>query len=538
MRRLTTPMLLLVALVMGCAAGDYGAPFIGCRSDDECGDNKVCFPDGCGDPGKNIVVEVVPNPKGGLYAQDFRVDDLRGQQNIELFDPATIQGQVRVQGALSSSSYSSSITLRMTGESLLIPGVVRRHESTLVPVDGVYSLPVASGRYAVTLLAADTQQPPLFGNRDVQPGSAVSLDFTLADPSKLVRLTGTVVGSNGKSLGIDLDVQALDSALRPLSQRVPVDRGSGVFTLALPPSATPGDTVVLQVLPTSADALVPQQLFTVVDPLQGLQESLSMGDYGDPVRFQGKVVDPDGKPVPQATVYLAGKVGGGGQYRSQKVLTSDDGSFDLLTLPSASDSAMTLSVIPPASSHAGYTQKYVTVPRVSVTKTPDVVCLERMKVHGTLLRPSGSVPAAGVRVVAEPIEELPGWPRPAFTFEASRLTDDQGQFEITLDPGRYRFDFIPTEDLPRVSRIVTVRPLGDVASEEPPLELSTFTLSKGRRVTGQVGFSGGKLAQTTASYASIRFFRVVDVEGKKTALLLAQTLTDQSGTYSATMPTR
>ncbi|MFL5352594.1 carboxypeptidase-like regulatory domain-containing protein [Archangium sp.] len=537
MRRLATSML-LAALVTGCAAGDSGDTFLGCRSDDECGDNKVCFPDGCGDPGKNIVVEVVPNPKGGLYAQDFRVDDLRSQQNIELFDPATIQGQVLVQGTTTSSSYTSSITLRMTGESLLIPGVVRRHESTLVPMDGAYSLPVASGRYAVTLLAADAQQPPLFNNRDVQPGGMVSLDFTLADPSRLVRLSGGVVGPSGMPLDVDLEVQALDAALRPLSQRVPVTRATGQFNLALPPSAALGDAVVLQVLPTSADALVPQKLFTVADPLQGLQAPLSMGDYGDPVRLQGRVLGQDGKPVPQATVYLVGKVGGSGQYRSQKVLTTADGSFELLTLPSAPDSAMTLSVIPPASSHAGYTQKFVTVPRASVTRTPDVVCLERMKVRGTLQRPSGSVPAAGVKVVAEPIEELPGWPRPAFSFDAPRLTDDQGQFEITLDPGRYRFDFIPTEDLPRVSRIVTVRPQEDGASMDLPLELSAFTLSKGRHVTGEVGFSGGRLAQTTAPYASIRFFRVVDVEGKKTALLLAQTLTDQNGTYSTTMPTR
>lgn len=537
MRRLAT-CVLLAALATGCAAGDFGDTF-GCLSDDECGDNKVCFPDGCGDPGRNIVVEVVPNPKGGLYAQDFRVDDLRSQQNIELFDPAMLQGQVRMQGATSTSSYTSSVTLRMTGESLLIPGVVRRHESTLVPADGTYSLPVASGRYTVTLFAADAQQPPLSTNRDVQPGSEVSLDFTLADPTRLVRLAGFVVGPSGEPLSVDLEVQALDAALRPLSQRVPVTRTTGAFTLALPPSAALWDAVVLQVLPTAADALVPQKLFTVADPLQGLAGKLSMGDYGDPVRFQGHVLDKDGKPVPQATVYLEGKVGGGGQYRSQKVLTTTDGSFELRTLPSASDSSvMMLSVIPPAGSNAGYTQKYVTVPRASVTLIPDVVCQERMKVRGTLQRPSGSVPAAGVKVVAEPIEDLEGWPRPAFSFEAPRLTDEEGRFELSLDPGRYRFDFIPTEDLPRVSRIVTVRPQGEGATAEMTLELSTFTLSKGRRVTGQVGFSGGKMAQPIAPYASIRFFRVVDVEGKKSALLLTQTLTDQSGAYSTTLPTR
>ncbi|WP_158501515.1 carboxypeptidase regulatory-like domain-containing protein [Vitiosangium sp. GDMCC 1.1324] len=538
MRKPITSLLLLTALATGCGSFDMEPP-ISCRSDDECGDEKVCFIDGCGDPGKNIVVEVVPNPKGGQFAQDFQVDDLRSQQNIELFDPATLQGQVRVEGTSSNSSYSAPITLRMTGESLLIPGVVRRHESTLVPQDGSYTLPVASGRYNVTLLATDPELPPLSSSRDVQPGHAVTLDFVLPDTTELVRLSGTVVGQDGKPLDVGLEVQAQDENQRALSQRVPVDRRTGTFILALPPSAAQRAMLLLQVLPTSADALVPQKLFTVVNPRKGLQEPLSMGDYGEPVRFQGSVLDQRGNPVPQATVYLSGMVGGGGQYRSQKALTNDEGFFELLTLPSSSDSKMTLSVIPPASSNAGYTLKYVNVPRVSVTRTPDVVCQERRKLQGLVQRPSGSQPAAGVRVVAEPIEELPGLPRPAFSFEAAHLTDDTGLFALALDPGRYRLDFIPTEDLPRVSRIVTVRPAE--ATDDPSgttLELSTFTLSKGRRVTGQAGFSGGKVVQPLVPYASIRFFRVVDVEGKRTALLLAQTLTDQNGNYSATMPTR
>jgi hypothetical protein len=36
----------------------------------------------------------------------------------------------------------------------------------------------------------------------------------------------------------------------------------------------------------------------------------------------------------------------------------------------------------------------------------------------------------------------------------------------------------------------------------------------------------------------VRFFRVVNVEGKPWSLLLAQTLTDQNGTYSTSLPTR
>ncbi|QRK06832.1 carboxypeptidase regulatory-like domain-containing protein [Archangium violaceum] len=531
-----TTSVLLAALVTGCAGGYDNDTFIGCRSDSECDEDEVCFIDGCGNPGKDIVVEVVPNPKAGQHAQDFRVDDLRSQQNIELLDPASLQGQVLVQGTSSTSGYPASVTLRMTGESLLIPGVMRYHESTFVPQNGGYSLPVASGRYSVTLLATNSEQPPLTSTRDVQPGRAVSLDFLLPDTSRLVRLSGKVVDQKGNPMDVDMEVQALDDQLRPLSQRVLATRLAGMFTLALPPAAALRDTVILQVLPTSAASLVPQKLFTV-SPRPDLQQTLSMGDYGEPVRFQGRVLDRAGQPVPQATVYLAGGVGGGGQYRSQTVLTDDKGDFELLTLPSGSSSSMTLSVIPPSGSSAGYTQRYVSVPRVSVTQTPDVVCQERMKVRGSLLKPSDSRPAAGVRVVAEPIEALPGWPRPAVSVEAPRPTDENGNFELALDPGRYRFDFIPTEDLPIVSRIVLVRPEEDALSTGT-LELTPFTLSKGRRVTGRISFNGERLARSSAPYASIRFFRVVEVEGKPSPLLLAQTLTDQNGNYSTTLPAR
>jgi hypothetical protein len=528
MSRFSATVLMLAAFVLGCAASSPDS--IGCRSDSECGDTQVCFPEGCGDPGRNIVVEVVPNPKGGLYAQDFRVDDLRSEHNLKLFDPSTLQGQVRVETESSSSaSYTAPVTLRMTGESLLIPGVVRRHETTFTPEDGGYSLPVGVGNYSITLIATNTELPPLFDSRVVWPGRAETLDFLLPASTALLRLSGKVVRHDGLPMDVDLEIQALDETLRPLSQRVPVTRATGEFSLALPPSAAWLSNVNLQVLPTAADALVPQKLFNV-DPRESLPASLSMGDYGAPVKVSGRVWGPDQKPVPQATVYLQGKVGGGGEYRSRKVLTDEGGFFELLSLPSSGDSAMKLYIVPPPGSLAGLTLKPVSVARASTVALADVTCAERVKVRGTLLMPNDSLPAVGAKVEAEPTGEVLGWPRPALRAEALRTTDESGRFELWLDPGQYRFDFLPTEGLPRVSRIVSVLP-GD-------MELSPFTLSKGRRITGLVSISGAKLTEPAVPYASVRFFRVVHVEGKPSALLLSQTLTDQSGNYSTTVPAR
>jgi hypothetical protein len=530
---------LLAVLVTGCADGAMDFASITCHSDSECGAEQVCFPEGCGDPGQNIVVEVVPNPKGGLHAQDFRVDALRSEQNIELFDQAILQGQVRVEATSSSSvNYTAPITLRLTGESLLIPGVLRRHESTLTPENGGYMLPVGAGNYTVTLLTPNTELPPLSAPRDVQvhPGRLVTQDFLLPALSALSRLSGKVVGSNGLPLDVELEAQALDENQRPLSHRVAVTRDTGELSLVLPPSALLLPNVLLQVVPTSADTLVPKQTF-IVNPRQGIQQPLSMGDFGTAVTVRGKVTDQNGQPVSQATVYLQGKVGGGGQYSSRKVLTDATGGFELPTLPSAPDAQMTLFAAPPPGSAAGLTLKPITVPRAGTPVAQDVKCGTRMKVRGQLLLPSESRPAPGVRVVVESVGEHPGWPRPAFTVEAPRSTDDQGQFEIALDPGQYRFDFIPTDGLPRVSRFVTVPP-GDGTPVGGVQQLTPFTLSKGRRVSGLVSISGQRMMQPAAPYASVRFFRVVNVEGRPWSLLLAQTLTDQNGTYSTSLPTR
>jgi hypothetical protein len=537
--RLTQAALLALTLAgFGCAwlPDDPDESRLVCRSDAECSEGQVCFADGCGDPGQNIVVEVTPNPRAGLHAQDFTVENLRPSQNLELFGPATLQGQVRRQTLLadpnnSTTAYSGSVSVRASGESLLIPGVVRRYEGTLVPDNGSYQLPVGAGSFSVTLLAADPEIPPLTQARTVEPGQAALLDFLLPAPTSLTRLAGKVVRLPGVLVDTDLEVQALDEKLNPLSQRVPVVRGTGEFLLALLPSAGKLENVLVQVTTLrSSEELVPQKTFSV-DPRPGVTAPLELGDYGEPVTVQGRVVDRDGKPVAGASVYLQGKVGGGGQFRSRSVLTGPDGRFELRSLPSHPDTPLTLYAVPLPESSAGITVQSTAIPRGGVT-LKDVVCPDKIVVQGTLERPEG-LPAAGVRVVAEPVGAVTGWPRPAVGAEAESATDEDGIYRLRLDPGEYRFDFIPSENLPRVSRFVTVLPAMN-------LELASFTLSKGRRITGLVTLSDPELRGPTPGvpYAAIRFFRVVNVEGEPTAVMLAQTVADSSGNYTATLPTR
>ena len=530
-------MALVLGGLLGCGGAAPSDVFLSCQSDEECGGDSVCFGNGCGDPGKNIVVEVVPDPKAGGYAQDLPVQELRDQQTLELSDPPVLQGQVRLQGVRTNVGYSAPVEMTITGESLLIPGVQRHQRSELVPMDGRYALPVGAGRYTVTVVAVDKSLPPVSNTRDMQPGRTQTLDFHLPAATELSPLPGVVLRQESPLADVALEVQALDETLAPLSQRAPVQRDTGAFVLSVPTQALQRPVLILQVVPTAADAQVPQKLFSV-DPRRALSPLL-LGDYGEPVRVQGKVLGPDRQPVVGAAVSVSGTVGGGGSYRSERVFTGADGAFTLTTLPSdvSANAGMILAVVPPAPSGAGYTLRAITVPRGASSLLPDVVCGERIKVSGTLLRPSGSQPAAGVRVTATPIDEVDGQPRPLSTFDAARASDDTGRFDLALDPGIYRLDFVPTEDLPRVSRIIAVRPPSPGSSSEP-LMLSAFPLSKGRLITGQILLAGERRVRAPASNASIRVFRVQEVEGRPSALLLAQTITSANGTWYTTLPTR
>jgi len=503
-----------------------------CRSDADCATNEVCFPDGCGDPGRDIVVEVTPNPHDGLHAQDFRVDAIRPELNLALFGPATVQGTtVRVTSmpgadAPTTRPYSEPLRLSASGESALLPGVVRTFTAHLVPTNGRWALPVGTGAYAVTLSPEDPRLPPVRGQATVEPGSAVPLHLVLPSPNQVVLLEGQVVRQGAVRVDASLEVQALDADLTPLSQRVPVTRATGSFALALPVEAAQRPSLLLRVTATG-DMWVPQKTFTV-DPREPLTAPLELGDYGEPVEVSGRILARDGRPVANASVSLRGQVGGGGSFQGPLSTTDAEGHFTARTLPAAVGSLLSLVVVPPSGSTAGLMVQPVDVPRTGAV-LPDVICPERRILRGALLQTDNLQPAPGVRVLAEPVGQVPGWPRPPAGGESLGTTNDSGAFRLWLDPGVYRMDFIPTENLPRVSRVVTVLP-GDDSAEQV---LATFPLQRGRTVRGHVSEAGH-----ASPYASVRFYRVANLEGRPFSVLLSQTVSDHLGRYSALLPVR
>jgi hypothetical protein len=505
-----------------------------CRSDAECGLNEVCFPDGCGDPGRDIVVEVTPDPQEGLHAQDYRLGAVRPQLDLVVSGPAAVAGRVvrdtslpAPDGGTVMRPYSEPLHLRAQGESLLLPGVARGYEAELVPLHGGWELPVGTGTYTVTLTSGDAEVPPVRGTAEVEPGARAPLELVLPAADSVVRLSGQVVRQGTTRVDADLRIQALDADLSPLSQRVPVARGTGDFTLVLPREAARRTALLLRVTAVGEAPWVPQKTFTV-DPRAPLPQPLELGDFGAPVRVTGRVVGLDGRPVAGATVALRGQVGGGGGFHGPLATTTAEGRFAVDTLPSAPGGTLSLVVVPPLGATAGLTVQPVEVPRTGAV-LPDVVCPNRRVVEGIVHLPGGTTPARGVRVAVEPMAEVPGWPRPPGGGEALGATDDEGTWRLRLDPAVYRVDFIPAENLPRVSRVVTVLP----GEDDTVQRLTTFNLQRGRTLTGRV--TDGTRA---LPYASIRFYRAVTLEGRPLALLLSQTVSDDQGRYTTVIPVR
>lgn len=553
MRRLSRSLLLLLglsALLAGCGMMDephsLGPSPLVCHSDSECAPGQVCFADGCGDPGKDLVVEVTPNPKAGLHAQDFAIDLREAHPELQLRGPAVLSGQVLRQTNLTDADggvmeatelYAGPVTVRATGESLLLPGVQRRYESTVVPEGGQYRFPVGVGAFSVSLVPGDATLPPQTESRSVEVGAQVALDFRLPAPEQLTQLAGVLVREPVPTLDADMEVQLLDASLKPLSQRVPVDRATGAFTLFLSPAARSLPQVLLQATPSAADSLLPQRTFTFDPKLP--PATFSLGDFGAATVLTGSVLGPEGLPVVGAAVRVEGAVDGGGVFRSSTVTTDLQGRFSLPSLPSPAGQDFKLIIAPVARPLVGDRRAGIT--QVPVRVFPggaevNVICSARGLVSGTVLRPPPAGGAApGVRILAQPVGPVAGLSAPSEGPQT--VTDEAGRFELLLDPAEYRLDFVPGEDLPRVSRYVTVAPQPGTAGIAPQ-DLGAFSLSQGRSISGPVLSADPAAASPYLPYASIRFFRVVSVNGRLTSQLLAQTVSDANGQYAVTLPTR
>lgn len=543
---------LLVMVVGAACAGGAPTGARPCVSDAQCGPAEICFSDGCGDPGRDLVMEVTPNARAGQLEQDFALPaPLTAQLDLEVKGPSTLSGVLqRSVGALEDPKeqvlYTDDVLIRAEGESALIPGRVRAYEQTFMrPERGAWELRVGEGTFRVTASPAEPSVPVATAQAvRVAAGASTSVPFAFASVESTVVLAGRLLrqvkaGPPPVEFAVtqtSMEVQVFDTGRRrALSQRVAVSSGSagskGDFVLSMDPAARTEERVTLVATPKDPTALVPTKIFADVRPLQEIV-SLELGEYGEALpQVGGQVVSSTGAPVAGALVFLTGTVGGGGEFSSRRVFTDRQGQFAVDLLPSPEGASYTVTVLPPfeAMSPAG---ALVAAARASAKAGTSAVltparftCPDKLQVTGTLELPEGG-PAGAVEVLASPVQAVEGLP---LTLESSStLTDAQGAFALALDPGVYRLDFLPSGTLPRASRVVEVRRSAGAVTLMP------FPLSYGRALRGTVRYAD----QSAVARAALKLFRLTPgPDGARSAQLVAEGLADEQGRYTLVVPT-
>lgn len=567
----------LIALLAlgGCGKPTSAQSEVRCVTDADCPSSQLCFAEGCGDPGRNIVVEVEGGAINGQFARDFALEagTLGKTSNFSVGGPLSVNGEFQRERSASSNPfdrapYTESVVVRVVGESMLLPGITRIYEERFAsPERGAFEMNVGQGAFVITAMAGDRTVPPATDSVQV-PGMESSVTFVFPAVDGAPAITGQLIKKIDNTLlppepvlvstsfalrqlpVPTIDLQLFDvSTNQPLSQRFPISSQTGEFAITVSPEARNRTNLILVASPREPGVAVPTKRF-VLDPQVSTAISLEYGDFGEGADLEGTILDSMGMPIAGAQVVLEGTVVGDGTFRSKIVATDARGVFKVSSLGSKSDGSFQLTVMPPKGSRAAYTQRNVTV-RVSkmsgaeptATLSPSSLTLDdRLIAKGFVTRPgSNEKPASGVfvratlqlesRTSTDGSKALPVEP-------AETITGEDGTFELPLDPGVWRFEYVPGELLPISSRLVTVKPvIDDMGKKSTTQTLVPVELSFGRTVTGNVTGTGTGTSEQPVPFSRLRFFRVTTVEGRPASILLGTSIADERGRYQVVLPT-
>lgn len=472
------PLLPILLVLSACGSIDPPEP-VACASDDQCQSGQLCFAEGCGDPGKGIVVEVQGGAINGQFARDFALEtgSLGAIYNPSMGGPLSMSGEFQRERSASSNpldrtSYTEAVVLRAVGQSILLPGIVRTYEERFANTErGSFEMKVGAGTFVVTAMPGDRTVPPVANNVSVEaPGGmppAVTFVFPAVDGAPA--LTGQLIKKIDRTLlppepvllstgysqdgGVPtIDLQLFDvQNNQPLSQRFPVGTTTGEFAITVSPEARNKANLILVASPREPGVPIPTKRF-VLPSQTTTSVSLEYGDFGEAADdVQGTILDSTGAPIAGAQVVLEGTVVGDGTFRSKIVETNATGDFKVTSLGSKSEGSFQLTVVPPRGSRAAYSQRNVTVEVTKATgnakatgklKPQSLTLDDRLIAKGFVSRPgSAEKPAAGVfvratlqvetRTSTEDAKALPVEP-------AEAVTAEDGTFELPLDPGVWR----------------------------------------------------------------------------------------------------
>jgi len=474
--------------------------------------------------------------KGKVYASDDATKLIPAR--IVAYRDSLIAGRPRVQ-----IETSTEFGKRDTGKEGFVLWLNKRHTYTFL----VYPL-----------TPYDYDYPPHVETLEVN--DHLDKDFVFDGPDRAVIVKGRVLDYTGKALVSKVDIsgykkdistvmriRAFETGGLDQSTVSKTDPKSGEFAIKVP-AANPGsytikvdsavDSVPLPTLECSKIILgIASSQQQNPQPTQVIDGPILLPSFLFPKLYKVKVTDADGGPVLGATVTFAAELkvlGTNKAFDSCKAtyersgLTDATGTVELLLMPGGNDANQNydVTVRSPASSQSA--SRWVPALEVGPnagTLAP-IVLAPRHKLAARVVG-SDQRPVAGVLIEASGIISSTSASKLPVT-SASAISNDQGDFEIHMDPGTYNLELRPPQGsgLPSFGKTIKV--------EQSMVGTTDFVVPAARVLPGRVTSWDGKTLKPL-SQAMVRIYDLVPKSQHPvthTATLRASSITDGQGQFS------
>jgi hypothetical protein len=516
---------LLASVASSCAirdartSGQSGEP---CSTSDQC-QSSVCFLGECRATSSALAL---------VHAEVRTGDSRYGTLQSSAIDPRktavadfTLQPLLTISGRVMQRADPPATGATPVADATVVftdraPAIPDRIVSISAQSD---SNPASTGTYTVRLpastydvLVAPSSEPVAHPDGPVAVSSS-SLDLVLPAKASLMHLRGTLqINGTGRLSGAQ--VSAVDATGTSIA--VPqISAADGTFALDLPPGPP---AFSLQVGPASTpSANDPVPSFNSKGFAAG-QADLGIVDLGTlpaTATLTGKVVDARGAAIASARVFLL-STGAPSYLLSRQTTTLSDGTFSVVVRVGTYlvEAAPDVDPSQPAVSDP------ITLPiSGSLDLGTPIVCPDKVRVSGTVVRSDGRAAAAGFRVDATRVAD------PLVTGRGTRTaaTDATGAFSLVLDSGQYKVEIIPTVESAQPRTILAV----DVPATAAPAPLPLLHISPPHELFGTVRAGNPPVA---IPGATIDFY-AIDSTGRK-SVLIGNAVADSSGQYRAVLP--
>ncbi len=505
-------------------------------------------------------LEVVPPAENsqGFVPQEFSQHrpEPDGWLNINLDPGISMQGFVYASGSEGNDEHRELIPARIIAwRESLIPGrpdVQFETQTQPGKRDGQmdsYVLWLNRGHtYTVNVIPQegyDSIYPPLL-ETGLKLDEHLNKDFVLEGESGSVKVIGRVVDSNKSPLPFPVRIRAHKEGVRQ-STIGSTEPDTGEFAFRVPKSTDlyTNYTIRVETMPDSTpipSVTCPNRVLGLLPTQQAYQDigNLMLPAFRFPVDFTvrivGKAEDGSLEPVGSASVTFAtslpsvndGPAACTASFSQTKITNGDDGKVFLPLIPGTStrNQVYTVTVLPKSGKYASrWIGSFEVGPFNGVLA--DIVLDLRHRMSGTVVDPDGA-PVEGATVEAQGIESSDNTMTiPALN--ASSVTDEQGKFELFVDPGVYNFEVTPPQGLGLPRFGIPGRKIeGDSEGE-------IFRIPKAKVVMGRVlDHHGNELPDMRIQIYDL--VSEVDNPVDLKAVLRGNTITDNMGTFNFFMP--